>query len=266
MESTIEIKTPVLPCREINTKNVIFMSYLLILSHFRSFLFIFKVILLIILQYFYVIIRALVIALVFISVMMMMMMMMMMTTTIIDRLREVRYVPCKIKKIRVSCPSSSKVGQVELLYFRIHPLNDVLVHKYLHLSPKFGAHKAMGCSQKNFIVWRCHRLLSGFLAKDHLPRVSCQSVNDKGVNEVKPGVLHRSPGICLRAVENPEKSQLGDRLMKAVRPVIASSGVSCLQMKSERSHSTSGREKEDKKNGTGLSSTFFLCEHGATTK
>ena len=37
-------------------------------------------------------------------------------------------------------------------------------------------HWAMGCGQKNFkLVWRCHQLLSGFIAKDHLPRVSRQS-------------------------------------------------------------------------------------------
>ena len=47
--STIEIKTSVLPSREINIKNyVIFMLFLLILSHFRPFLITFKVILLII--------------------------------------------------------------------------------------------------------------------------------------------------------------------------------------------------------------------------
>ena len=37
-------------------------------------------------------------------------------------------------------------------------------------------HGAMGCSQKSFkLVWRCHQLLSGFLAKGHYPRVSRQS-------------------------------------------------------------------------------------------
>ena len=43
---------------------------------------------------------------------------------------------------------------------------------------KYGpvVHGAMGCGQKNFqLVWRCHQLLSGFLAKGHLPRVSRQS-------------------------------------------------------------------------------------------
>ena len=48
------------------------------------------------------------------------------------------------------------------------------------------------------------------------------SANDKGDNEAKPGAVHRSPGIYLIAEENPEKSQLGDRLVKAVQPLIAS--------------------------------------------
>ena len=38
--------------------------------------------------------------------------------------------------------------------------------------------------------------------------------NDKGDNEMIPGAVHRSPGICLMAEENPRKPQLGDRLMK----------------------------------------------------
>ena len=56
--------------------------------------------------------------------------------------------------------------------------------------------------------------------------------NDKGDNEMILGAVHRSPGICLTAEENPRKSQLGDRLTKAVRPVIASNGVPFLQIRS----------------------------------
>ena len=36
--------------------------------------------------------------------------------------------------------------------------------------------------------------------------------NDKGDNEMILGTVHRSPGICLTAEENPRKLQLGDRL------------------------------------------------------
>ena len=38
--------------------------------------------------------------------------------------------------------------------------------------------------------------------------------NDKGGNEMIPGAVHRFPGICLMAEENPEKLQLGDNLTK----------------------------------------------------
>ena len=91
----------------------------------------------------------------------------------------------------------------------------------------------MCCWQRSFkLVCRCHQLLSGFLDNDHLPRVSRQSPNDKGDNEVKPRALHRSPGNCLKAEENHGKPQLGDRLIRDVWPVIASNGVTRLQLKS----------------------------------
>ena len=41
-----------------------------------------------------------------------------------------------------------------------------------------------------------------------------QSANDKDNIEMIPGDVHRSPGICLTAEENPRNPQLGDRLMK----------------------------------------------------
>ena len=40
--------------------------------------------------------------------------------------------------------------------------------------------------------------------------------NDKGDNEMIPGAVHRSPGICLTAEENPGKPQLGNRPMKGL--------------------------------------------------
>jgi hypothetical protein len=39
-------------------------------------------------------------------------------------------------------------------------------------------------------------------------------VNDKHDNEMIPGVVHRSPGICLTAEENPKKPQVGNHHMK----------------------------------------------------
>ena len=43
-----------------------------------------------------------------------------------------------------------------------------------------------------------------------LSRQSRQSTNDKGDNEMIPGVVHISPGIYLIVEENPGKLQLGD--------------------------------------------------------
>ena len=40
--------------------------------------------------------------------------------------------------------------------------------------------------------------------------------NGKGDNEMILGAVHRSPGICLTAEENPRKPQLEDRLMKGL--------------------------------------------------
>ena len=46
------------------------------------------------------------------------------------------------------------------------------------------------------------------------------------------GDVHTSLGIYLTAEENPEKPQLGDRLVKDVQLVIASNGVPYHQMTS----------------------------------
>ena len=45
------------------------------------------------------------------------------------------------------------------------------------------------------------------------------SANYKGDNAMIPEAVPRSPGIYFMTEENPEKPQLGDRLMKAVRPL-----------------------------------------------
>ena len=86
--------------------------------------------------------------------------------------------------------------------------------------PGSVVHGTMGCGQENFkIVWRCHQLLSGFLAPDLLSRMSRQSLlpaNDKGDNSMMPRAVHRSPGTYLKAEENPGKPQLGDSLMKGL--------------------------------------------------
>ena len=77
-----------------------------------------------------------------------------------------------------------------------------------------NVHEAIGCGQKSFkLVWRCHQLLFGFLAKGHLLREShrsCLSADDMGDNEMIAGAVYRSPYICLTTEENPGKPQLGD--------------------------------------------------------
>ena len=81
-----------------------------------------------------------------------------------------------------------------------------------------------------------------------MPRVSRQSrvLDEKDGYEMIPGAVHRSLGIYLTAEKKPGKLQLGDRLMKALRPVIVSFGVAYLRMMSVGSRITSGREKEGK--------------------
>ena len=61
------------------------------------------------------------------------------------------------------------------------------------------------------LVRRCHQLLSRFLAKGHLLRISHPSANGKDDNVMIPGVVHRSPGICFTAEGNPGQPQPGDR-------------------------------------------------------
>ena len=97
------------------------------------------------------------------------------------------------------------------------------------------------------LVLLCHGLMSGFLANDHLPRVSCQShqsANDKANNEMKLEAGHRSPGIEFTAEENIGKPRLGACLIKALRPVIASTELTHIKMTSVGLQNTSGWESE----------------------
>ena len=98
------------------------------------------------------------------------------------------------------------------------------------------------------LVWQCHQLLSVFLAKGHLIRISRQSrrlPKDKAKNQIIPGAVHRSPGIYLTTEENSGKPQLGDSLRKAMRSVIVSNGVPYLQMKWLDPTAHQGRRRKD---------------------
>ena len=52
-----------------------------------------------------------------------------------------------------------------------------------------------------------------------MSRQSRLSINDIMDNEVKQGAFNKSPGIYLKVEVTRGKQHLGDRLIKAVRPV-----------------------------------------------
>ena len=79
------------------------------------------------------------------------------------------------------------------------------------------------------------------------PAQSVKSLSCDKSDEIKPQAEKRFTDIYLKAVENPGKSQLQDRLMKAAQKLIASNGVPYLQRTSVVSHNISGREKEGMK-------------------
>ena len=97
--------------------------------------------------------------------------------------------------------------------------------------------------EKRFkLMWRCHKFLSGFLAKDHLPRVSRQSrfsSNDKDDNDLIQRTVHRSPGVYVMAEEKPRKTSTRRSSDEGCTMVIASNEVPYLQIKSVGSHRTS---------------------------
>ena len=76
-------------------------------------------------------------------------------------------------------------------------------------------HGAMGCGQKKLSVAVPPGRVRVPSQRPLAPSItSVTSVaNDKGDNEMILGAVHRSPGICLIAEENPRKPQLGDSLM-----------------------------------------------------
>ena len=116
-------------------------------------------------------------------------------------------------------------------------------------------HGTMGCGQESY---KASVAVPPAPVRVPSQRPLAPSVaNGKGDNEMSLGAVLRSSGICLTAKENPRKPQLGDRLMKAVRPVIALNGVPYLQMRSVGSHSLSGRNGRDRT--TTVSNQSFRC-------
>ena len=106
----------------------------------------------------------------------------------------------------------------------------------------FFLHGAIGCGQKSCtLVWRNHRSCSGSLPKttcleSHVSHVCWIMIRMTGFAQIC---------ISLTAEENPGKPQLGDRLMKAVRAVIASNGsLTSKWGRLDRTARQEGRRKE----------------------
>jgi hypothetical protein len=91
-------------------------------------------------------------------------------------------------------------------------------------------------------VCRCHQLLSGFLAKGHLPRVAGQSHRSLMIRVI----MKWSRRLCtdLLALKKTWAKRPFDE--GAVRSVITLNGVLNLQMRSVGSHSTSRKVKGGK--------------------
>ena len=108
---------------------------------------------------------------------------------------------------------------------------------------------------------RCQQLLSGFLAKGHLPLVSRQSRRSLMISVIMKwswGCAQISWHLPYSWGKPQKTSTRRPSDEGAVRPVIASNGLPFLQMRSVGSHSTSGREKEGKKERVGYIITIMF--------
>jgi hypothetical protein len=101
-------------------------------------------------------------------------------------------------------------------------------------------------ADKKALSW-CGGVTSSFPgSKPKAPKVTSVT-NDKGYNEMVPGLYTDPLAFALRLRKTRKTSARKPSDERAVRPVITSNGVPFLQMRSIGSHSTSGREKEGKK-------------------
>ena len=99
-------------------------------------------------------------------------------------------------------------------------------------------------ARKSFkLVSWCHQLLSGFLAKGHLPQVSRQSLMIRVIMKLSWGLCTYLLAFALQLRKTSARRSSDE---EAVRLVIGSNGVPFLQMRSVVSHRTSGMEKEGK--------------------
>ena len=74
------------------------------------------------------------------------------------------------------------------------------------------------------------------------------------------GAVHRSPGICLTPEENPEKSPLGDRLMKGLceQSSFQMGSLSSKEVGRISQHAMKGGERKEGKSGTGIGFHIYI--------
>ena len=102
--------------------------------------------------------------------------------------------------------SGLKLNCVILSHYKI-PYTTILHGRWLvqYLCHHWPVVHGLRPKKKTQLVWRCHQLLSSFLAKGNLPRVSRQSRCSLMIRLIMKwslGAVHRSPGICLTAEES----------------------------------------------------------------
>ena len=107
-----------------------------------------------------------------------------------------------------------------------------------------------GASKSFKLVWRCTSFSPGSWPKATSPSVTSVA-NDKGDNEMIPGAVHRSPGICVTAEENPGISQLGDPLMKRLCDQSSPQTSSFPKNEADSTAQRVSRGKERQKERTG---------------
>ena len=90
-------------------------------------------------------------------------------------------------------------------------------------------------AKKSFkLVWRCHQLLSAFLTKAHLPRMSHQSPNDKVIITCYRGLCTDLLAFTLQLRKTSPRRQ---SMMAVTNDAL--NGVPCLHMSSVGLHNTS---------------------------
>jgi hypothetical protein len=103
-----------------------------------------------------------------------------------------------------------KIVVTFIFRFHCHPIQICRINRPV-------VHGVMGCGQKKLSVSVVVPPAPVRVPSQRPLAPSVTSVaSDKEDSEMILGAVHRSPGICLMAEENPRKPQLGDHLMKGL--------------------------------------------------